>query len=252
METLHFKGKWRGSLSNLHAPYFPASQPPIPYSQILQHPTAAINPLHQPVPHSTHPPKPHHTPNPAKHRGGKKTIGNAFCIGSKAFDGGRMDPYNIMEQKGHFQGSLWVGLSGLRWLLDVFAKLRNSNQTIEGFFEFHRDGYRMLEFSCHANQGGKFVEVSEYHGGNQRGNIRIPEGRRGAGWSVFEFQVRKSFLGETKQPPLAHAPLRQGRRWGGGGREAGQKSHQASSVSESTIFAEHQIRAISNIVGYVS
>jgi hypothetical protein len=121
-----------------------------------------------------------------------------------------MDPYNITEQKGRFQGSLWVGLSGLRWLLDVFAKLRNPNQTIEGFFEFHRDGYRMLEFSCHANRGGRFVEVSEYHGGNQRGSIRVPEGRRGAGWSVFEFQVRKSFLGETKQPPLAHAPPRQG------------------------------------------
>ena len=112
---------------NLHEPYFPASQPPIPYSQILQYPTAAINPIHQPMPHSIHPPKPHHTPNPAKHRGGKERIGNAFCIGSKAFqlifDGGRMDPYNITEWKGCFRGSLWVGFSGLRWLLDVFAKL---------------------------------------------------------------------------------------------------------------------------------
>ena len=63
-----------------------------------------------------------------------------------------MDPYNITEWKGRFRGSLWVGLSGLRWLLDVFAKLRNPNQTIEGFFEFHRDGYRTLEFSCHANR----------------------------------------------------------------------------------------------------
>ena len=98
-----------------------------------------------------------------------------------------MDPYNITEWKGRFRGSLWVGLSGLRWLLDVFTKLRNLNQTIEGFFEFHRDSYRILEFSCYANRGGRFVEVSEYHGGNQRGSKQVLEGRRGAGWSVFEF-----------------------------------------------------------------
>ncbi len=123
-----------------------------------------------------------------------------FCIDSKAFilvfDGGRVDPYNIKERRGQFRGSLWVGLEGLRWLLEVFCKLRNPKQNLEGFFEFHRDGYRILEFSCLANHGGRFVEVMEYHSGNHRGSIRIPKGRRGVGWLVFEFQVRKFFLGE--------------------------------------------------------
>ena len=64
---------------------------------------------------------------------------------------------------------------------------------------FHRDGYRVLEFSCLANRGGRFVEITEYHSGAHRGCIRIPEGRKGAGWSVFEFQVRKSFLGDTQK-----------------------------------------------------
>jgi hypothetical protein len=47
------------------------------------------------------------------------------------------------------------------------------------------------------------VEVTEYHSGTHRGSIRIPEERRGAGWSVFEFQVRKHFLGEIMKFPAA-------------------------------------------------
>jgi hypothetical protein len=132
--------------------------------------------------------------------------GNAFSIDSKAFtlgfDGGRMDPYHIMERRGRFRGSLWVALGGLRWLLDMLAKLHNQTQKLEGFFEFLRDGYRTIEFSCLSNRGGRFVEVAEYHSGALRGSIRIPEGRQGAGWSVFEFQVRKYFLGEVTIAPM--------------------------------------------------
>jgi hypothetical protein len=120
-----------------------------------------------------------------------------------------MDPYNITERRGRYRGSLWVSNLGLRWLLDVFVKLRNPNQNTEGFFEFQRDGNKMLEISCHANRGGRFVEVSEYHSGNQQGCIRVPEGRRGAGWSVFEFQSRKYFLCETRHTPATQAFPRQ-------------------------------------------
>ncbi len=137
------------------------------------------------------------------------TIGNEFCIDSKAFklafDGGRVDPYHIMERRGRFRGSLWIGITGLRWMLDNFVTIKNTNQTLEGFFVFHRDGYRVLEFSCLANRGGRFVEITEYHSGTHRGSIRIPEGRKGAGWSVFEFQVRKCFLGATQNPSTVPA-----------------------------------------------
>jgi hypothetical protein len=120
-----------------------------------------------------------------------------------------VDPHNITEHRGRYRGSLWVSISGLRWLLDVFVKLRNPNQTILGFFEFHRDENKMLELSCHANRGGRFVEVSEYHSGTQQGCIRVPEGRRGAGWSVFKFQSRKYFLGETRHTPATQVFPRQ-------------------------------------------
>jgi hypothetical protein len=89
-------------------------------------------------------------------------------------------------------------------MLDTFLKLRNLHNSV-GFFEFHRDGYRTLEFSFLANRGGSFVEVTEYHSGTQRGSIRIPEGRRGVEWSVFEFQVCKYFLGDIMKTLVAQA-----------------------------------------------
>lgn len=64
--------------------------------------------------------------------GRSKAGGSAFSIDSKAFTlvfyGGRVDPYNIKERRGRFRGSLWVGHEGLRWMLDVFIKLRKPNQ----------------------------------------------------------------------------------------------------------------------------
>ena len=38
------------------------------------------------------------------------------------------------------------------------------------------------------------MELVEYHGGSQRGNLRIPEGRRGVGWVKFESELRRYFL----------------------------------------------------------
>ena len=138
--------------------------------------------------------------------------GNTFIIDSKIFtldfDGGRMDPYHIMERRGRFRGSLWLGMGGLRWLVNVILKIRTLACTLEGFFEFFRDGYRVMEISCLSNCGGRFLDISKYHSGARRGSIRLPEGRRGAGWSLFEFQVRKFFLCEIVLPELRAVPPR--------------------------------------------
>ena len=126
-----------------------------------------------------------------------------------------MDPYHIMECRGRFGGSLWIGIGGLRWILRVFAKVRTTMSPLEGFFEFFRDGYRVIEFSCLSNRSGRFMEVTEYHSGAHRGSIHIPEGRCGAGWSLFEFQVHKFFLGEIVVPaqfPVSQQPIVEVRR----------------------------------------
>ena len=38
------------------------------------------------------------------------------------------------------------------------------------------------------------MELSEYHGGAQQGNLWIPEGRHGSGWIQFGSELRKYFL----------------------------------------------------------
>ena len=99
-----------------------------------------------------------------------------------------------MEKRGRFKGSLWLGLKGLRWALGELGKLNYNSPTHIGTFEFLHDGYHTLEFSCLSNRGGRFVELSEYHVGSQRGNLRIPEGQKGAGWAQFGSELRQYFL----------------------------------------------------------
>ena len=101
---------------------------------------------------------------------------------------------HVMERRGKFQGSLWLGLRGLRWALEEMDKLKDLPSSQAGYFQFMRDGYRTLELSCLSNRGGRFVELVEYHGGAQRGNLRIPEGCRGMGWVKFESELRRYFL----------------------------------------------------------
>ncbi len=115
------------------------------------------------------------------------------------FDGGRTAPYHIIEKRGKFVGSLWLGLDNLRWVLQTWGLLQQSSE-LKGFFRFKRTKYSTLEFSCLQNQRGRFVELCEYHGGAQRGGIRVLEGYLGKGWHWFAKELNSFFLG--KQPPV--------------------------------------------------
>jgi hypothetical protein len=60
----------------------------------------------------------------------KGVLRQNFRVGAKlfslAFDGGRTAPYHILEKRGNFVGSLWLGLDSLKWLLKhgvCFAKI---------------------------------------------------------------------------------------------------------------------------------
>ncbi len=118
---------------------------------------------------------------------------------SLVFDGGRTAPYHIIEKRGKFVGSLWLCLDNLKWLLQTWGLLRQSSE-LKGFFRFKRTEYSTLELSCLQNQRGRFVEVCKYHGGAQRGGIRVPEGYLGKGWNRFAAELESFFLG--KQPPV--------------------------------------------------
>jgi hypothetical protein len=92
-----------------------------------------------------------------------------------------------------------VSSKGLHWLLEVWEKMRQFSAQPVGFFQSHRDGYRVLELSCMKNKGGCFVELADYHSGSRQGHIRIPEGKKGVGWTSFGEEVRRYFLGNGTQ-----------------------------------------------------
>jgi hypothetical protein len=131
---------------------------------------------------------------------GKKS--SVFRLGAKTFtllfDGGRVAPYLIKERRGRFQGSLWLNLSGLKWLLGVIEQVRLKDDK-KGFFQFLRSNYNILEVSCLTNKGGRFLEVADYHGGAQRGSLRIPEGSRGSGWFKLAMEIGSFFLGQNEK-----------------------------------------------------
>jgi hypothetical protein len=124
-------------------------------------------------------------------------------VGAKSFflvfDGGRTAPYDIIEKRGKFVGSLWLGLENLKWLLQTWDLLRQSSE-LKGFFRFKRTEYSTLELSCLQNHRGRFVELCKYHGGAQRSGIRVPEGYLGKGWNRFVVELQSFFL--CKQPPV--------------------------------------------------
>uniref|UniRef100_A0A2N9GEV9 TIR domain-containing protein n=1 Tax=Fagus sylvatica TaxID=28930 RepID=A0A2N9GEV9_FAGSY len=74
-----------------------------------------------------------------------------------------------------------------------WATMRSSSE-LKGFF---RTGYSILELSCLQNKYGRFVELAEYHGGAQRGGIRVSEGYRGKGWDCFHRELDFFFLGKA-------------------------------------------------------
>ena len=61
-----------------------------------------------------------------------------FYLGAKTFylefDDGRVDPYNIKERRGRFQGSIWLGHAGLKCLLELIGKLRNPQFNTQVFY----------------------------------------------------------------------------------------------------------------------
>nr|POE73585.1 hypothetical protein CFP56_44901 [Quercus suber] len=47
------------------------------------------------------------------------------------------------------------------------------------------------------NKGGLFVEIFEYHNGARRGCLRVPEGTKIGGWTLFGRRLRDYFLGKS-------------------------------------------------------
>ncbi len=116
------------SLENNVAPTLPVTEWPATHSK-LQHTS---------LPKKPDPPL-HYQPIASSVPSGKRS--SVFRLGAKTFtllfDGGRAAPYLIKERRGRFQGSLWLNLNGLKWLLGVIEQVRRKDDK-KGFFQFLR------------------------------------------------------------------------------------------------------------------
>ena len=127
-------------LPALLQPSLQSSKPPPPQQPAVIQPSQAQTQPHMPFIHKSK----HTKPQPKS----SEVRGNSFRIDSKkfslGFDGGRVDSYHIMETKTKFQGSMWLGKRGLRWMLGEMGKMRHISSTSTGIFKFLRDGYQTL------------------------------------------------------------------------------------------------------------
>uniref|UniRef100_A0A2N9I4J4 Reverse transcriptase domain-containing protein n=1 Tax=Fagus sylvatica TaxID=28930 RepID=A0A2N9I4J4_FAGSY len=204
-------------------PYFGSfsPQPPIyfPHDTHTPYPSQPSLPINPIAPKLTHISQPRtHQPQTS----GRQALGrqaskgvqkHSFRVGAKlfslAFDGGRTAPYQVIEKRGKYVGSLWLGLNSLKWILKTWDELRQSLE-LKGFFRFLRTEYSTLELSCLQNQNGRFVELCEYHGGAQRGGLRVPEGYMGKGWDKFATALDLFFLGKKSPVEIRAGTSRKG------------------------------------------
>ena len=115
------------ALPHLQSSYFPPQCQPVPNDSLPQ--------LNQPLTPPNIPPLSlNQTPkSKPQHSHSLEVCGPTFRIDSKlfslGFDGGRFNPYHVMERQGKFQGSLWLGIRGLRWALGEMGKLKDFPST---------------------------------------------------------------------------------------------------------------------------
>jgi hypothetical protein len=79
-----------------------------------------------------------------------------------------------------------MGLEGVKWIGKCMSEVREWKGTRETFFKFFCDIYHAIELVCSKNNGGLYVEISEYHSGSRKGVIRVLEGRKLHGRAFFE------------------------------------------------------------------
>ena len=90
-----------------------------------------------------------------------------------------------------------MGCSGLDWIIACLANLDQWNFQKSPFFKHLRENSKLLEFTSRFNKSSFFVEISEYHNGARRGCLRVLEGSKIGGWTLFRRRLCEYFLGKT-------------------------------------------------------
>ena len=117
-----------------------------------------------------------------------------------------MNTYSITKKRGKHHGSIQVGRLRLDWTIACLLELCWWDSSKQHVFKRFHEHHKILEFSSRLNNGGLFVEISEYHNEATRGCLHVPEGRNKGGWVFLEMKLHVFFFGENRLQG-------RGRRW---------------------------------------
>ena len=107
-----------------------------------------------------------------------------------------MNTYSITKKRGKHHGSIQVGRLRLDWTIACLLELCWWDSSKQHFFKRFHENHKILEFSSRLNNGGLFIEISEYHNEATRGCLHVPEGRNKGGWVFLEMKLHVFFLGK--------------------------------------------------------
>ena len=85
-----------------------------------------------------------------------------------------MNTYSITKKRGKHHGSIQVGRLRLDWTIACLLELCWWDSSKQHFFKRFHENHKILEFSSRLNNGGLFIEISEYHNEATRGCLHVP------------------------------------------------------------------------------
>jgi hypothetical protein len=108
----------------------------------------------------------------------------------------------VEERRRGFLRSVFLGLRGVDWLLEMLEELLRSSGS-EDFFKSIWVESKALTVRRGGNRNGRFLVVTTQAVDNRRNVIVLPEGREGLGWGKFarELSKVKAFFEATIVPP---------------------------------------------------
>jgi hypothetical protein len=108
-----------------------------------------------------------------------------ISIEAKTFNFSAKDlNFRLEERRKGFIGFILVGQQCATWLVATVEVAFQSPEKEDSVKYFHEEGKTLMVSGC-GNKAGRYLEVTAYAEGGQKGIIWIPEAHYGWGWHRF-------------------------------------------------------------------
>jgi hypothetical protein len=140
-----------------------------------------------------------------------------FSIESKSFCFSAKEGSSVLrlgDRRKDFVGYIFASNQCSSWLVDM---VEEASKVKDDIAKSYREGDKVLMVHGGVNKAGRFLEVFIYAEGGRKGDLWLPEGRRGRGWCRFAGELRlmlvslegKNGFLETESLPLPRLQTKQ-------------------------------------------